>query len=83
MANAVTVDRFLRWWPPIGVLAMLALGLLVGKSSTPIDVWFARDADRAVGLSKHWLLIFTEWWFLGPALAACLVVALYRRWWRL
>jgi membrane-associated phospholipid phosphatase len=62
---------------------MLALGLLVGKSSTPIDVWFARDADRAVGLSKHWLLIFTEWWFLGPALAACLVVALYRRWWRL
>jgi membrane-associated phospholipid phosphatase len=83
MATAVTVDRFLRWWPPIGVLAMLVLGLLVGKSSTPIDVWFARDADRAVGPSEHWLLIFTEWWFLVPVLVACLMVALYRRRWRL
>jgi hypothetical protein len=83
MANAVTVNRFLRWWPPIGVLAMLVLGLLVGKSSTPIDIWFTRDADRAVGPSAYWLLIFTDWWFLVPVLAACLVVALYRRRWRL
>jgi hypothetical protein len=83
MANAVTVNRFLRWWPPIGVLAMLVLGLLVGKSSTPIDIWFTRDADRTVGPSVYWLLIFTDRWFLVPVLAACLVVALYRRRWRL
>jgi membrane-associated phospholipid phosphatase len=79
----VTIDRFVRWWPPIGVLAMLALGLVVGKSSTPIDDWFSRDVDHAVGAYVHWLLIFTEWWLLAPVLAACLVVALYRRRWRL
>jgi len=62
---------------------MLVLGLLVGKRSTPIDIWFARDADRAVGRSEHWLLVFSEWWFLVPVLATCLVVALYRQRWRL
>ena len=83
MTDAVTINRFLRWWPPVGVLAMLVLGLLVGKNSTPVDDWFLRDADRTLGSSEHWLLIFTEWWLLVPVLAACLAVALYRRRWRL
>jgi hypothetical protein len=81
--NPVTATRFVRWWPPIGVAAMLALGLLVGKGSTPIDDWFVRDAGHAVGTIVRWLLIFTEWWLLVPVLAACLGVALYRRRWRL
>ena len=73
MTDAGTTNRFVRWWPPVGVLAMLLLGLLVGKNSTPIDDWFLRDADRTFGASEHWLLIFTEWWLLVPVLAACLV----------
>jgi hypothetical protein len=81
--NPVTAKRFVRWWPPIGVLAMLMLGLLVGKHSTPIDDWFLRDAGHAVGASVRWLLIFTDWWLLDPVLAACLGVALYQRRWRL
>jgi hypothetical protein len=79
----VTTNRFVRWWPPIGVVAMLALGLLVGKRSTPIDDWFLRNAGHAVGASVRWLLVFTDWWLLVPLLAACLGVALYRRRWRL
>jgi hypothetical protein len=81
--NPLTATKFVRWWPPIGVLAMLVLGLLVGKHSTPIDDWFLRDAGHAVGASVRWLLIFTEWWLLVPLLAACLGVALFRRRWRL
>ena len=73
MTDAGTINRFVRWWPPVGVLAMLVLGLLVGKNSTPMDDWFLRDADRTLGASEHWLLIFTEWWLLVPVLAACLV----------
>ena len=57
MTDAVTISRFVRWWPPVGVLAMLVLGLLVGKNSTPIDDWFLRDADRTFGASEHFLLI--------------------------
>jgi hypothetical protein len=38
MTDAVTINRFVRWWPPVGVLAMLVLGLLVGKNSTPMMV---------------------------------------------
>lgn len=81
--NPVTAGRFVRWWPPIGVLAMLVLGLLVGKHSTPIDDWFLRNAGHAIGASVRWLLIFTKWWLLVPVLAACLGVALYQRRWRL
>ena len=83
MTSTTSDNRFVRWWPPIGVLAMLLLGLLVGKSSTPIDDWFVRDAGGPVGGYTHWLLIFSEWWFLVPALAVCLAVALYQRRWRL
>ncbi|MBV8929347.1 MAG: PA-phosphatase [Mycobacteriaceae bacterium] len=73
----------LRWWPPIGIVAMLMLGWSVGKGPTPVDERYTRVARAAVGPYPSWMLIFTEWSVLGPALAICVVVALYRRHWRL
>lgn len=72
-----------RWWPPLAVIAMLLLGWAVGKGSTPVDDGFARYAHDVVGDNPRWLLAFTDWWLLGPVLAVCLAVALYRRRWRL
>jgi hypothetical protein len=79
----VTVGRAMRWWPPVGVLGMLALGWVVGRHSTPIDDRFARDAQVVVGKHPSWLLVVTDWWLLAPVLAGCVAVALYRRQWRL
>ena len=30
----------IRWWPLVGLSAMVVLGLVVGKGSTPLDDWF-------------------------------------------
>jgi membrane-associated phospholipid phosphatase len=61
---------------------MLLLGWAVGKGSTPVDDGFSRYAHEVLGANPRWLLIFTDWWLLGPVLAACVAVALYRRrWW--
>lgn len=62
---------------------MLLLGWSVGKGSTAVDDRFAQDARVVVGEQPRWLLLFTDWWLLGPVLLACLAVALYRRRWRL
>lgn len=32
----------IRWWPAVALVAMLLLGFVVGKSSTPVDDWFQR-----------------------------------------
>ena len=68
----------IRWWPPIGVAAMILLGLAVGKGSTPLDDLFDHfDHDVA------WALTYLA---RPPTLAviaiAVVVVALRRRWWR-
>lgn len=80
--SEVSADGVFRWWPPVGVLAMLFLGWAVGKGSTPLDNGFSRDVHDMVGQHPGWLLIFTDWWLLGPVLAACVAVPLYRRRWR-
>ena len=72
-----------RRWPAIGLVAMLVLGWTVGTGATPVDDWFARLARGLVGTHSGWLLLLTDWWVLGPVLASCVVVALYRRQWRL
>ncbi|HEX2283860.1 MAG TPA: phosphatase PAP2 family protein [Mycobacterium sp.] len=69
----------IRWWPPVGVLAMLLLGWAVGKNSTPIDDWFRQFRDGPA----QWLLVFTDPLLITVVLAAAVVVALYRRRWRL
>jgi hypothetical protein len=79
----MTVGSAIRWWPLVGVVAMLALGWQVGKRSTPIDDGFTHYAQHVVGKYPSWLLAVTNWWLLTPVLAACVAAALYRRQWRL
>lgn len=79
----MTTIAAVRWWPPVGLLAMLVLGWAVGNGSTALDDWFLHDVRHTVGKRAGWLLTFTEVWLLGPVLAVCVAVALYRRRWRL
>lgn len=67
-----------RWWPPMGLVAMLALGWAVGLGSTPIDGWFLR-LGREMGRDRHWFLIFTDWRLLGVVLVVSLAVLVSRR----
>jgi membrane-associated phospholipid phosphatase len=75
------MSRAIRWWPPIALSAMLLLGWAVGTGSTAVDQPFAHDLDES--RQPRWLLLFTDWRLLLPVIVACLVVALYRRRWRL
>jgi D-alanyl-D-alanine dipeptidase len=70
-------------WPPIGLLAMMALGWAVGHGSTPVDAWFSRTARGIVGPDPRWLLTFSSGWLLIAVAAICLVLTLCRRQWRL
>lgn len=77
----MTVTHVLRWWPPIGILAMLLLGVAVGKGSTPLDDWFIRVGHAHRSLSK--LLIFTNDRAVVILCAVVVVAFLCRRKWRL
>ena len=69
----------IRFWPPIALAAMVALGLAVGKGSTSLDDWFHQYGR---GPAK-WLLLFTDPRVLAILLAGTLAVAVYQRRWRL
>jgi membrane-associated phospholipid phosphatase len=73
----MTPDRALRWWPPIGILVMVALGLVVGGGSTPLDDWFIHVGDARPGFAR--LLFFTQPLLLAALLLAAFVGALWRR----
>ena len=60
---------------------LVALGLAVGRGSTPIDDWFARVGAKHSGLGG--LLFFTEPLLLQALLVLAVLVALWRRRWRL
>jgi membrane-associated phospholipid phosphatase len=77
----MTPDGVLRWWPPIGILAMVALGLVVGDGTTRLDDWFTHAGDAHPGVAR--LLFFTQPVVLGALLLAAVVVALWRRRWRM
>jgi hypothetical protein len=68
----------IRWWPLIGLAAMIVLGWAVGPSSTPLDGWFHRFEDSPV--SHLWVLASPL--VLVVLGVSVLGVALYRRWWR-
>jgi hypothetical protein len=70
----------IRWWPAIGMLAMVLLGVVVGKGSTTIDDWFTRTGHHNRFLGR--LLFFTDPRVLGVLLLAALLAAIYRRRWR-
>jgi membrane-associated phospholipid phosphatase len=70
----------IRWWPPIGLLAMALLGVVVGKGLTAIDEWFTRTGRDNPFLGR--LLFFTDPRVLAVLLLGALLVAMYRRRWR-
>jgi membrane-associated phospholipid phosphatase len=65
-------------WPPIALAAMVALGLAVGKGSTPVDDWFHQYRQSP----GKWLLFFTDPRVLTALLVVGVAVALYQRRWR-
>ena len=77
--HAMTVDRVLRWWPPIGMVAVLILGWVVGKGATAVDDWFTKVIHPVVAGRLKWFLATTDWRLLTPVLVGCVAVALYRR----
>ena len=54
----MTTEKFVRWWPPVGLVMMALLGWIVGKSSTPVDDVFQHHAaeetehEIAIGYAK-------------------------------
>jgi hypothetical protein len=70
----------IRWWPPVGLLTMALLGVVVGKGSTTIDDWFTRTGHDNPLLGR--LLFFTDPRVLAVLLLGALLVATYRRRWR-
>jgi hypothetical protein len=77
----VNLRNAVRWWPLIGLSAMVALGLVVGRGSTSIDDWFT-DLGHAHHVLGR-LLFFTDPRVLVGLLAVGVVVVLYQRRWRL
>lgn len=77
----MTPAKVVRWWPPVGLLGMVLLGIAVGKGSTPIDDWFIHfgRAHRSV----YALLVFTDARLVVLLFAMTVAVGSYRRRWRL
>jgi hypothetical protein len=69
-----------RWWPPIGLLAMVALGLVVGRGSTRLDDWFIRAGEAHEDLGR--LLVFTDGRVTFAVWAIVLATAVFQRRWR-
>lgn len=72
----------LRWWPPVGLVAMVVLGIAVGKGATPVDGWFQWLGYR-MGRYADDLLVFTYPPLVAVVLAVVIGVAVRRRQWRL
>jgi hypothetical protein len=77
----MTVTTAVRWWPLVGLAALVALGLVVGKGSTPLDDWFTRTGEEYPFLGR--LLFFTDGRVAFVAWAVVLAAVVFRRWWRL
>ena len=71
----------IRWWPPVGLSALVLLGLVVGNRSTALDDLFVRAGEEHPRLGV--LLFFTDPVVLSVLVAAALGVAVWRRRWRL
>ena len=73
----------LLWWPPIGIAAMVVLGVAVGHGRTAFDDWVLRMLQRVFGPDPHWMLYFSWALPMIAALGLAVVIALVRRRWRL
>lgn len=78
----MSVDKFVRWWPPAGLLAMIALGLTVGKNSTAVDDVF-QQTGQATRPYSGLLLFFTDPRTLTAMLVIAVGITVWRRRWRL
>ncbi|OBA88012.1 PA-phosphatase [Mycolicibacterium mucogenicum] len=78
----MTGEKFVRWWPPVGLVLMALLGWGVGKASTPVDDAF-QDAGRAGEPYTGWLLFFTDPRVLMVMLVIAVGIALWHKRWRL
>jgi hypothetical protein len=74
------VTAAVRWWPLVGLAALVALGLVVGKGSTPLDDWFTRTGEEHPLLGS--LLFFTDGRVVFVVWAIVLTTTLLRRRWR-
>jgi membrane-associated phospholipid phosphatase len=66
----------------VAVVALLLLGWSVGTGMTAVDRPVYRSLGEPAASRQRWLLFFTDSRVLGSVLLVCLIVALYRRWWR-
>ena len=78
----MTTEKFVRWWPPVGLVMMALLGWVVGKSSTPVDDVF-QSAGRAGQPYPGWLLFVTDPRVLLVMLAIAIASTLWHKRWRL
>ncbi|OBG80553.1 PA-phosphatase [Mycobacterium sp. E802] len=63
-----------RWWPPIGVAAMVLLGWAVRRGPVPVDIWFQRLGSE-MGAYGDAFLLFTTPLLMTAALIIGIVVA--------
>ena len=77
----MTRDTALRWWPAIGLPALVLLGLLVGRGSTPLDDRFLRFGDTHP--NAYVLLLCTDARLLVLLYLVAGAIALFGRRWRL
>jgi membrane-associated phospholipid phosphatase len=78
----MSITTFVRWWPPVGLLITVLLGLAVGKCSTPVDDVFQRTG-RDTEPYSGWLLFFTDPRVLAVMWVPALAITLWRKRWRL
>ena len=72
----MTAATAVRWWPLVGLAGLIAVGIAVGKASTPLDAWFKRAGWAHPDLGR--LLFFTDGRVVFTLWAVTLVVALFR-----
>jgi hypothetical protein len=77
----MTATTAVRWWPLVGLAGLVALGLAVGKGTTPLDAWFTRTGEEHPLLGR--LLFFTDGRVVFVAGVVVLAATLFRRRWRL
>jgi membrane-associated phospholipid phosphatase len=65
-------------WPPLAVVAMVALGLAVRNGPPAVDDWFHRYSHSPA----RWLLFFSDPRVLAVLVAGTLLVGIYQRRWR-
>ena len=78
----MTDRKFVRWWPPVGLVLTALLGVAVGKGSTPLDDVFQRVGHETEPYSG-WLLFFTDPRTVVSMLAIALGFTLWHKRWRL